>query len=156
MSIPITPVDYETHIPGLELSGVSASFCDMAPPSMRKTERIIDKNFESRVELSWSQAGTNPWTDFFLTLANARWQATAMLKPVDGSALITRSATLVYPGSGPLRTVTVIFPADSLTEGMYQLFLNCHLKAGTGEDLATVFSAQGRTVEVFDAALVHP
>ena len=155
MTIPITPISFETNLPGMVLSNVSASVSDLAPPGTRKHDLIVDRNCAVQVELEWDQTGTNPWTDFFMSLANAAWHAKATLRNVDGGAASTQTKTEVYAGGPGPRDLTITFPADTLAEGTYQLFLSCHLKAAAGDHLATTFSAaQGQIIEVFDAALV--
>lgn len=152
MSIPITPVDFETNIPGMAIGAVSAEVSDLAPNPLNHL--VVDRNVDIEVYLHWDQAGTNLWTDFFLGLANAQWEAKATLMNVNGGASATQAAIQAYVGGAGLKTVKITFPANTVSEGTYQLFLNCHLKAGTGEHLATSFVAQGRAVEVFDALLV--
>jgi hypothetical protein len=152
MSIPITPVDFETNIPGMVISAVSAEVSDLAPNPLN--ELVVDRNVEIEAYLHWDQVGTNPWTDFFLGLANAQWHAKATLMSVDGGASASQVATQAYVGGAGPKTMKITFPANTLNEGTYQLFLSCHLKAGGGQHLATSFVAQGRAVEVFDALLV--
>ena len=154
MSVSLNPVDFETNIPGMALSSVSASVADLAPFSVRKNELIVDINHPIEVTLQWDQTGTNPWTDFFLGLAGAAWHLKATLKNIDGGPSSVQSIVAGYvPGAG-MKTVQLQFPANTLAEGTYELFMNCHLKSASNAHLATSFLSSHRVLELFDSVMV--
>jgi len=154
MSVNIAPVDFETNIPGMVLSNVSAFAADQSPAAVRKNELIVDINHPIRVTLQWDQTGTSPWTDFFLGLAGATWHIKAMLQSVEGGPSASQTAVEVYAGGPGMKDIVVTFPANSVPEGTYQLFVNCHLKSGGGVHLATSFVARGRTYELFNSVMI--
>jgi len=154
MAVNITPVDFETNIPGMVLGSVSASAADLSPIGVRKNELIVDINYPIQVTLQWDQTGTSPWTDFFLGLAGAAWHLKATLKNIDGGPSSVQSIVAGYvPGAG-MKTVQLQFPANTLAEGTYELFVNCHLKSASNVHLATTFLSSHRVLELFDSVMV--
>ncbi|MGY0196662.1 hypothetical protein ACWA7J_16470 [Leptothrix sp. BB-4] len=152
MSVSLNPVEFETNIPGMALSNVTAAVADLAP--VAKNELIVDINHAIEVTMRWDQTGTSPWTDFFLDLAGATWHLKATLKPVDGGASVPAIVTSAFAGGPGMRTVQVQFPANTLAVGTYELFVTCHLKSASNVHLATSMLSSHRVIELFQSVMV--
>lgn len=116
----------ENNYPGLTLTNVTGSRSESPVPASN-SEFLIDRNQTVTVEVSWDTTGSTPVAHHALEHL-ADWEGEAVLHALSATAVTTTvSGTPVAFVAGPA-SMTFTFAADTLTQGMYQLFVRLSLK----------------------------